>query len=144
MWRELAERTYPETEFHPPVGDPALDAAERRLGAPLPPELRDLLRETDGLLGPYGLDVVWSLERIVEENLAFRTDESFAELYLPFDTLLFFGDNGGGDQFAFVRTPPRDDVLVWDHETDERFTVAPGLRSYVERAVPGGGDWYRD
>lgn len=28
-----------------------------------------------------------------------------AQLYMPFDALLFFGDNGGGDQFAFVQTP---------------------------------------
>ncbi|MFV2171585.1 SMI1/KNR4 family protein [Actinomadura sp. LOL_016] len=144
MWRELAERAFPEAGFRPPAPAASLDAAERRLGGPLPAALRDLLRETDGVTGPYGLDVVWSLEQVVEQNAEFRTDASFAELYMPFDPLLFFGDNGGGDQFAFVRTPPADGVVVWDHETDARFPVAPDLRSYLERAMPDGGDWYRD
>nr|WP_280703686.1 hypothetical protein [Kitasatospora sp. GP82] len=48
------------------------------------------------------MDTVWAIEQIVEQNLYFRSDGSFARLYMPFDALLFFGDNGGGDQFAFV------------------------------------------
>lgn len=93
-------------------------AVESTLGQPLPPQLAGLLRECNGVRGRYGLDVVWSAERIAKDNADFRSAQDFTELYMPFEPLMFFGDNGGGDQFAFVRTPQRDEVFVWDHETD--------------------------
>ncbi|MEU4119519.1 SMI1/KNR4 family protein [Kitasatospora sp. NPDC028055] len=122
----------------------ALDDAERRLGFGLPGELRELLLESDGIVGHTSVDTVWPVERIVEQNLLFRSNRSFAELYMPFDALLFFGDNGGGDRFAFVRTPQRPDVFVWEHETDSRRWVAGGLRDYLGRSLArGGDDWYQ-
>ncbi|MEV6109751.1 hypothetical protein AB0M28_34335 [Streptomyces sp. NPDC051940] len=62
---------------------------------------------------------------------------------MPFEPLMFFGDNGGGDQFAFVRTPERDEVFVWDHETDGRYLAEYSLEQYLERALREKGDWYR-
>lgn len=145
MWREAADQVFYEAEFSEPVDAAALAAAEPRLGHRLPAELVSLLRETDSIVGPYGVDTVWPLERIVEDNLRFRTDGSFAALYMPFDALLFFGDNGGGDQFAFVRTPERPDIFVWQHEDDSRRWVARDLRDYLARSLAdkGGNDWYR-
>jgi hypothetical protein len=53
--------------------------------------------------------------------------------------LLFFGDHGGGDQFAFAG----DRVVVWEHETDARREVADGLRDYLTRSLTSGGEgWY--
>ncbi|MDJ1136106.1 SMI1/KNR4 family protein [Streptomyces iconiensis] len=144
MWTESASEAYDEVEFEEPEGAAAVEEAERRLGEALPPQLAELLAETDGVVGPYGLDVVWPLERIVEDNLRFRTESSLAELYMPFDPLLFFGDNGDGDQFAFVRQPERSDVFVWEHENDSRRWVAGGLRDYLQRSLTADGeDWYR-
>ncbi|WP_030675298.1 SMI1/KNR4 family protein [Streptomyces rimosus] len=144
MWKETARGAWPDAAFAAPVSPAALTDAERRLGCGLPGELTGLLRETDGLVGPYGVDAVWPLERVVEQNLYFRSDRSFAELYMPFDALLFFGDNGGGDQFAFVRTPRRPDVFVWEHEDDSRRWAARDLRDYLERSLGADGDdWYR-
>ncbi|MDH6130500.1 SMI1/KNR4 family protein [Kitasatospora sp. GP82] len=71
-------------------------------GGELPAGLRQLLLESNGIIGQTSVDTVWAIEQIVEQNLYFRSDGSFARLYMPFDALLFFGDNGGGDQFAFV------------------------------------------
>ncbi|MFB7909715.1 SMI1/KNR4 family protein [Kitasatospora sp. NPDC059146] len=122
----------------------ALAEAERRLGFGLPGELGELLLESDGVIGRTWVDTVWPVERIVEQNLLFRSDRSFAELYMPFDALLFFGDNGGGDQFAFVRTPVRPDIFVWEHESDSRRWVARDLRDYLGRSLAqGGDDWYQ-
>ncbi|MGW3041107.1 SMI1/KNR4 family protein [Kitasatospora sp. NPDC001159] len=132
-----------EAEFGAPAGDEALNAVERALGQPLPGELALLLRECDGARGRHGLDVVWSAERIANDNAEFRAARDFAELYMPFEPLMFFGDNGGGDQFAFVRTPKRDEAFVRDHETDSRFLVCHGLEEYVDRALRAAGDWYR-
>ncbi len=100
----------------------------------------DFYRETNGAFGAYGLGLVWSVERVVRENLFFRLHPDFQELYMPFDCLLFFGDAGNGDQFAFAITGGkirRDDIFVWDHETDSRTWVAPGLSTYLEWWLTG-------
>ncbi|MFF1838441.1 SMI1/KNR4 family protein [Streptomyces sp. NPDC058231] len=100
MWREAASQVFGETKFQDPVQEAELAAAEELLGGRLPTELRKLLLETNGVIGHSGVDTVWSIGQIIEQNLFFRTDASFAGLYMPFDPLLFFGDNGGGDHFS--------------------------------------------
>ncbi|MBP2056083.1 hypothetical protein J2Z21_009100 [Streptomyces griseochromogenes] len=131
-------------ELRDAVDPDVLAAIEEQLGQPLPESLRELLTETDGIGGDYGTEVVWTAEKILGENQSFRTNEQFRNLYMPFDAFMFFGDNGGGDQFAFVRTPARDEISVWDHETDSRTWVASSLESYVRSALGGDGeDWYR-
>ncbi|MFJ2568279.1 SMI1/KNR4 family protein [Streptomyces sp. NPDC087568] len=143
MWKEAAAEALPEVEFCAPVDATALADAERRLGRGLPAQLTALLMETNGMVGEYGTDVVWSLDRIVEQNLLFWSPDTFPGLYMSFDPLLFFGDNGGGDQFAFVLTPERPDIFVWDHENDSRLWAARELEDYLHRSLAGDGDWYR-
>ena len=123
------------------MDEAALRDAERRLGRRLPGPLADVLRKNGGgVVDAYGTDVVWPLERIVEENLLFWSGEAFAGLRMPFDPLLFFGDNGGGDQFALVVRPERNDVFVWEHETDSRVWVAGTIDEYLRRALAEDGD----
>lgn len=143
MWKEAAAEALPEVELRAPVDATALAEAERRLRRSLPAQLTALLMETNGMVGEYGTDVVWSLDRIVEQNLLFWSPDTFPGLYMPFDPLLFFGDNGGGDQFAFVLTPERPDIFVWDHENDSRLWAARELEDYLHRSLSGDGDWYR-
>jgi hypothetical protein len=143
MWTELISTLLPDAEFRSPAEDEALHQVEHRLDWPLPEDLRSLLREADGVLGAGAVDVIWPAERIAEDNHEFRHQEAFAELYEPFDELLFFADNGGGDQFAYTRNP-QDGIMVWDHETDERRKVADDLADYLRRRLPSDGDvWYR-
>ena len=143
MWIELIAGLLPEAEFAPPAAPAVLDEVERVLAQSLPAELRALLAETDGVLDGLRLDVVWSAGRILADNQAFRTSEDFAELYAPFDGLLFFGDNGGGDQFAFLTDAHGEGVFVWEHETDTRRKVADGLQDYLRRILTAEGDeWY--
>ncbi|MFJ8810598.1 SMI1/KNR4 family protein [Streptomyces sp. NPDC102490] len=142
-WRELIG-TFPSALSRGPAEPQVLARTERLLELALPTELNALLLESDGLLDEYGTEVVWPTERILRDNLAFRSDDQYRSLYLPFDSLLFFGDNGGGDQFAFTCRPPGEGVLVWDHETDERTLVSPTLESFVRSALASDGeDWYR-
>ncbi|MFJ5804437.1 SMI1/KNR4 family protein [Streptomyces decoyicus] len=144
MWREVAGQAFPEVVFTPPVDTAVLAEAQQRLGCGLPAELTDLLGETDGIVGQYGVDTIWPVEQIVEHNLRCWSDSSFADLYMPFDALFFFGDNGGGDQFAFVRKPRRADIFVWEHEDDSRRWVARDLQDYLGRSLADGrDDWYR-
>ncbi|GAA2411040.1 hypothetical protein GCM10010420_44870 [Streptomyces glaucosporus] len=144
MWRELVAGAGSGAELRPPVRETHIGEAERRLGHPLPSDLVELLLETDGVVDSHGTSVVWSTGRITADNLAFRRSPSFARLYRPFGSLLFFGDNGGGDQFAFAVGRGGDGVFVWDHETDERCVVASSLEEYVRRSLEAdAGDWYR-
>jgi hypothetical protein len=135
MWKQLIGRLYRDAEFAAPASDDEIDQIERRLGQAVPDELRELLRQTNGVLDEYGSGLVWSVREIIKANTEFRRDADFAELYMSFDQLMFMGDNGGGDQFAYPRVPARrpDVVFVWDHETDERKWAGKSLQDYLER-----------
>lgn len=142
-WREQITGHLPDAGLRPAAGAAALDAAERALGHPLGPELCGLPAETDGVAGPYGEDVVWPVDRMVEKNRFFRTFPDFRDLYAPFDGLLLIGEHGNGDLFALPADPSAGGaVLVWEHETDTRTEAAPGLRGYLARALTETADWY--
>ena len=106
----------------------------------IPDDLRALLTESNGIDGEHGLGLVWPLQRIVEDNLAFRARPDFHELYMSFTDLLFFADAGNGDQFAYAISAGevrRRDVFVWNHENDSRTWIAPDLRTYLDRWLSG-------
>ena len=140
MWKELLESLSSECEFNPSATPEAIAEGEISLSATFPEELRTILGESDGVYGEYKLGLLWPLEQIVQDNLMFRSHEEFPELYMPFESLLFFCDDGGGDQFAFtvlagkVRKP---DIFVWNHEDDSRTWVAPSLKVFYEWWLTG-------
>ncbi|MGH3310380.1 MAG: SMI1/KNR4 family protein, partial [Streptomyces sp.] len=144
MWRDLVQSFGVPVVFGQPTPQGSIESTESRLEQSLPEEIRSLLIEMNGLTGRYGIDIAWTAERIAQDNEAFRITPTFAELYSPFNSLIFFGDNGSGDQFAYQSNPPRPDILVWDHETDKRKIVAPSLRAYLTSSLQSNGeDWYR-
>ncbi|NWK54256.1 SMI1/KNR4 family protein [Verrucomicrobiaceae bacterium N1E253] len=126
--------------FSEPVSDEKIDQLERDLDIHCPEALRSLLSETNGIIGEYGLGLMWDIERIKEDNLGFRRSDDFEDLYMPFDHLIFFGDAGNGDQFAFPTLrngKSRDDIFVWNHEDDSRSWVAPSLEVFYEWWLTG-------
>ncbi|MEV0437146.1 SMI1/KNR4 family protein [Nocardia sp. NPDC050413] len=146
MWKDLIEKLYADAELAPPVSDTEIDQIERRLGQQVPNDLRDLLRCTNGVQAEWGAGLVWSVQEMIDQNIEFRCDAEFAELYMSFDQLMFFGDNGGGDQFCYVRLPSGHNtgVYVWEHETDDRKWAAGSLTDYLQRrAGAEGDDWYK-
>jgi SMI1-KNR4 cell-wall len=144
VWQELILGLNPENEISAPASPSMVDAIERSLGQSVPVDLKHLLLEVNGVMDRWGTEVIWPAKRIIGENSFFRTDSALAELYGPFERTMFFGDNGGGDQFAFLRDPDRNEVFVWDHETDERRMVAESLERYVIGCLSSHGeDWYR-
>jgi hypothetical protein len=139
-WRDRVSSLTTKARFARPASPEEIAELESALGVFLPGELRILLEETNGIAGEYGLGLVWPASRILEDNLLFRRSADYRELYMPFDCLLFIGDAGNGDQFAYsildgaIR---RDDIFAWDHENDSRKWVAPNLQSYVESWLSG-------
>ncbi|RVX38155.1 SUKH superfamily protein [Nonomuraea polychroma] len=145
MWRELVSDILPEAQLEPAVTPESIERVQEALGSALPANLIALLGETNGIRGRYGMRPIWTIEDILTVNIDFRMRPDFDELYMPFDPLLFFGDNGSGDQFAFICKPKRPDVFVWDHETDGRWWVANNLEDYLVRYLRAGGndDWHK-
>jgi hypothetical protein len=83
---------------------------------------------------------------MIQENLMFRTYPDFKDLYMPFDPLLFFGENENSDLYAYAITAngiiQKSDVFIWDHETDGREWYAGWLHQYLEKRLsdPDGTD----
>lgn len=126
-------------QFRPPGSAGDLQRIEATLGVALPDDLRSLLMQSDGVDGIYGLGLVWPSARILEDNVKFRTYPDFRDLYMPFEPLLFFGDAGNGDQFAYTICGGRvrPDIFVWNHEDDSRSWNAPDLERYFEWTFAG-------
>ncbi|MFJ2832704.1 SMI1/KNR4 family protein [Streptomyces sp. NPDC087263] len=100
MWREIVnEFTSAAPQF--PVEPGVLDRIEVALGQRLPQDLHLFLLESNGMEGKYGTGVIWPAERILSDNLSFRENDQYRSLYMPFDSLIFFGDNGGGGSIRF-------------------------------------------
>lgn len=132
MWKELIAQLYPQATFAEGASDVVLQQAEQQLGQSIPEQLASLLRESNGVGQIHNDGLIWSVERIVADNLMFRTYPAFRELYMPFDPMLFFADAGGGDQFALLMPPvDRDDVFVWNHEDDSRTWGAANVEMYL-------------
>lgn len=127
-WTDMAS-------FRPAVDVDRLAETERLLGCPFHPDLRTLLLESDGVTGEYDLGLVWPIDRILEDNVVFRTDPAAAE---GASDLLFFADAGNGDRFAYVasaQAPP--EIHVWDHSDGTHRRVAVSLADYLAGWLSG-------
>jgi hypothetical protein len=89
MWMDLINELTKEYKFQLPVTETQLFELESLLQVELPKSLKELLLESNGVVDEYGCDIIWTLERIKKDNLEFRSNNDFKELYMPFDHLLF-------------------------------------------------------
>ncbi|HEY2832838.1 MAG TPA: SMI1/KNR4 family protein [Sporichthyaceae bacterium] len=127
-------------ELADPADEATIDELEDKLGLDLPRDLRSLLLETDGLADDEGGEPVWPVERIVEENLELGRDGDTPAMPegggLEVD-LLFFGDTGGEDLFAYRLEENRPDVYLWVADRRETRWVASDLQSMLDA-------WFRE
>ncbi len=140
MWIEKLKTYTSECNFSPPASLHEIKLFEKELGLPIHEHLKSVLLESNGIIGEYGLGLLWELDRIKTENVGLRTNEDFKDLYMPFDHLLFFADAGNGDLFAYPILNgriTRNDIFVWNHEDDSRKWVAPSLEKYFEWWIKG-------
>lgn len=138
MWQDVIDSITDDYKLFPPATGVEIAQAEEKLGVTFPQELRSFLLESNGLRANCGASVIWSVEQIVKDNLEFRSIAEFKEMYMPFDCLLFFGDNGGGDQFAYPITSTGVDdlrIYMWDHETDGRPCYSYSIERYLRQLL---------
>lgn len=134
-WKKLISEYTDDANFGSPAVESQLALVEQALGVQLPDSLREFLLEADGVTADYSSGFIWSAAEIQKHNLEFRSFDGFRELYMPFNHLLFFGDDGGGDQFAFAIHADgqihKDVVFRWEHESDARSWFAARLEQFI-------------
>jgi cell wall assembly regulator SMI1 len=125
MWREFIQKLSPDCTFFPPATPEQIAAAEAALGMALPEKLKGLLAETNGMWGGTGETYIWPLERIEKDNHRYWTDPALAELYMPFNALLFFGDDGAATSMRTASWPGRSGTTPFSAGIT-RWTAGPG------------------
>jgi hypothetical protein len=138
-WTSVVIAYDSSAQFNLAVDEAAILDAEKVLAVDLPEDLRDFFLQSDGVTADYGSGVVWMLSDVVRRNKEFRASTEFRGLYMPFDHLLFFGDDGGGDQFALSINADgvihKHDIYRWEHETDARSWFASGLKQFLAKRL---------
>lgn len=136
MWREYIASLAPEAIFAPPVAEARIAQVEANLRVKLPDDLKSLLRETDGVFTTRDqIDLIWSIDRIEQENVELWRSHDYRESYMPLDSLLFFADIGvDGIKFAFgiVGSGAHYGIYAWYPIDDGRPWKADTLRRYIE------------
>lgn len=139
-WREFISRVAPNHTVTD--GMPWMQYAklQETFGLDAHPELRALLESTNGIKSPLGYDLIWSIERIIEENTRVRLDLRLRKQYMPLDCLFFFADAGNGDYFGHAVVDNQiqcSNVFVWCHDDDSRYVVATSVRRFLEGWLNG-------
>lgn len=118
----------------------ACDRIREALGHGLPGELEEFYSNWQSITGEYGVAIMWPPDRVIEQNLFFRSNERFRGLYMPFDACLFFADAGNGNQFfvpVYGDGSTKGRVYVWKHELDERVWVAEHVHQFIGGCITG-------
>ena len=136
-WKTLFLALPGEIDLQQAATETMISHAESQLSIRFHEDLRGALLSANGVSDRSNYSsLLWPVEKIVEENLAYRSNSSFRELYMPFDNLLLFADSGNGDLFAYAimadgNAAYRADIFLWDHEPDGRVWFAGRLESYI-------------
>lgn len=140
MWKDYIGTISKEYAFKSPASEAELRHITDVLHVELPRKLLELYRETNGVFDQFGCPLIWSTTQIVKDNSFFRNFTDYQDLYMPFDHLLFFSDNGCGDLFGYrilngcIET---EDIYVWNHEDDSRTWVASSLETFIKGWITG-------
>jgi hypothetical protein len=143
-WRSFVQNLSPGCTLFPPAAPEQITHLETVLGTTLPGKLKELLLQTNGIWGETGEHLIWSVQEMEKNNLFFWNDSSFLKDHMPFNCLLFFGDDGGGDQYAYrilAGAIPDFDVFGWNHENDSRTWVVPSLENYLAGVIKRQLSW---
>ncbi|MGY4796425.1 SMI1/KNR4 family protein [Lysinibacillus fusiformis] len=140
MWKDYISSVSKDYSFKPPASNAEIIRISEELNVKLPNKLFDLYNETNGVFDSFGCPLIWSTSQIVKDNLFFRNFSDYKDIYMPFDHLLFFSDNGWGDLYGYkilngsIQT---EDIYVWNHEDDSRTWVASSLEVFIKSLITG-------
>lgn len=138
VWRDVLENN--NIEFREGAKHNEIEKAEGVLGLSLQNELKELLFQSNGLVDEFKSDFIWRISKIVSENLYFRSSPDLKELYMNFDSILFFADAGNGDHFGIRMYGDKilsTDIYVWNHEDDSRNWVSSNLEEFIKGWIVG-------
>jgi hypothetical protein len=137
-WHDLLAEYADDLKWNDPATEEAIASAETALKVQFPPSLRSFLLESNGLYDPDGYFWhIWPVENIITQNLEIRGDPKRAELYMSFESLLFFTTPGvDGIRFAFPISATGkvgEKIYSWEPIEDSRPCIAWSLESYLTR-----------
>lgn len=138
MWKDLIQNISTECVYGEPASIEDIEVLEKLFSIQIPKELRSLLYETNGVNDGYGCSLIWSIEKIIRENL--NLGDRMEDVYIPFNNLLFFADAGNGDMFGYStsdRSINQHDIYVWNYENNQRAQIAPSLKHFIEDWISG-------
>ncbi|MEK4512139.1 MULTISPECIES: SMI1/KNR4 family protein [Paenibacillus] len=124
--------------FNQPASIKSINSVEIELKVQFPQSLKNLLLESDGVHDEFECDVIWPVERILEENKNIRIE--YLEERETFNDFLLFSDAGNGDQFAFSITDGDSDmeeICVWNHEDESREILSSSLNEFIKGWLEG-------
>jgi hypothetical protein len=145
MWKELIQNLWLDASFYPSAAAKDILTAESQLGLLFPTELKELLGETDGVNASHSTSYIFRTspqanpyDCFVEQNSTMRSTPDFAELYAPFDNILFIGADGGGGLFGYEIKDSQctSNIIYWEHEDDSRIRISTsGIEGYLKYAA---------
>ena len=135
QWHNLVRAVCGDCTFAPPASVVEIAEVEAALMVRVPDELAALWRETNGVQSPSG-EQIWSAQTVIRQNLELRGNADLNDLYMTFESVLFFAEPGNGDLlFLPIQADGkinRLDIFAWDHETDSRTWTSPNLSRFIE------------
>jgi hypothetical protein len=137
-------------EFYPAASAQEIANVEGRLDAKLPPSLRLLLLETNGVMDMMAIDggewfnnmwLLWTVSEIVERNFWYRAATENGTYERNFRGLVFFAGAGSdGILFAFPVLENRNcapRVVVWHPIEDELNELTLSLEDFLRGWLTG-------
>jgi hypothetical protein len=124
--------------FNEPASIESINAVEIELNVQFPQSLKNLLLESDGIQDEFECDVIWPIERILEENKNIRIE--YIEEQISFNDFLLFSDAGNGDQFALSikdGNVNKEEIYVWNHEDESRDILSSSLKEFIKGWIEG-------
>ncbi|MEK1830284.1 SMI1/KNR4 family protein [Priestia megaterium] len=117
MWKDLIQNLSTDCVFREPASMEDIVVLEKLFSIQIPGELKTLLCETNGVNDGYGYSIIWSIEKIIRDNL--NLGERMEDAYIPFNDLLFVANEGNGDMFGYLISNgcrQQNNIYVWNHE----------------------------